>query len=115
MQQQANNAQKAQSYKIAQLQPGLTQLQKSTPTSIVFIVLEQQPAVKTKENVIDNFLIADETACIMLRLWDNDVNLPALKMQPGEIFRLTGGYCSLWKGSLGLYVGRKGKLERIGE
>jgi len=36
-------------------------------------------------------------------------------LQPGDIIKLVRGYSSLWKGSLTLYTGRVGHLEKVGD
>eukprot|EP01089_Gocevia_fonbrunei_P005500 TRINITY_DN15955_c0_g1_i1.p1 TRINITY_DN15955_c0_g1~~TRINITY_DN15955_c0_g1_i1.p1 ORF type:complete len:165 (-),score=23.48 TRINITY_DN15955_c0_g1_i1:59-553(-) len=78
----------------------------------IFIVLEKGAVTKTKENhTISHCLIADNTASIHLSLWDSQGD----SLQPGDIIRLSGGYCTLFKNSLILYSGRYGNLERTGE
>ena len=36
-------------------------------------------------------------------------------VMPGDIVRLTGGYCSIYQQFSTLYAGKHGKIERIGE
>jgi hypothetical protein len=36
-------------------------------------------------------------------------------VQPGDVIRLTGGYCDMWQQAMTLYAGKLGKIERIGE
>ncbi|MEM1566428.1 MAG: hypothetical protein QW510_05020 [Candidatus Bathyarchaeia archaeon] len=52
-------------------------------------------------------LIGDETGCIYLTLWDNNIE----KVQEGETIQIGNGYVSLFKGSMRLNVGRYGTLE----
>lgn len=78
----------------------------------VFIVLEKGSVTRTKdEHTIYQTLVADYTASINISLWDNIGEL----LQPGDIVRLKGGYCTLYKNSLMLYTGKKGSTDRIGE
>eukprot|EP00741_Cyanophora_paradoxa_P025529 tig00000383_g24635.t1 len=91
---------------IAQLRPYLKQV------NCVFIVLEKTSVTKTKEqNTITHALVADSTASVSLSLWDQLGEM----VQPGDILRLKGGYCTLYKNSLVLSSGKLGTIERIGE
>ena len=36
-------------------------------------------------------------------------------VMPGDIVRLTGGYCAIYQQASTLYAGKHGKIERIGE
>jgi len=78
----------------------------------VFIVLEKGTITKTKdEHQIAHALVADNTASVQLSIWDAQ----DAWIQVGDIIRLKGGYCTLFKNSLILYSGRHGSVERIGE
>lgn len=76
-----------------------------------FIVLEPLNTVATPEGTAKLFLVADETASMHLCCWDRYSNL----IHSGDILQLTNGYCSLYKGSPTIYVGAKGKVEKVGE
>jgi replication factor A1 len=52
-------------------------------------------------------LIGDETGCIYLTLWDNNID----KVKEGETINIGNGYVSLFRGSMRLNVGRYGTLE----
>lgn len=52
-------------------------------------------------------LIGDETGCIYLTLWDDNIN----KVKEGETINIGNGYVSLFRGSMRLNVGRYGTLE----
>ncbi|KAL6079670.1 SOSS complex subunit B1 [Balamuthia mandrillaris] len=92
--------------KIADLRPYMKSI------NCLFIVLEKGAVTKTKENhTISDCLVADGSAAIRLSLWDRQGE----SLQPGDIIKLSGGYCTLFKNSLILYSGRHGHLERVGE
>eukprot|EP01117_Protostelium_nocturnum_P017977 TRINITY_DN740_c0_g1_i3.p1 TRINITY_DN740_c0_g1~~TRINITY_DN740_c0_g1_i3.p1 ORF type:complete len:113 (-),score=6.41 TRINITY_DN740_c0_g1_i3:166-504(-) len=93
--------------KISELRP------RQKNVNCVFIVLEKgQINTKTKDNHnITHTLVADQTASIHLSLWDDVGEV----IQPGDLIRLCGGYTSLFKNSLILYVGKYGSIQRIGE
>lgn len=56
-------------------------------------------------------LIGDETGCIYLTLWDDNI----AKVNEGETISIENGYVSLFKGSMRLNVGRYGTLETAKE
>jgi len=55
--------------------------------------------------------VADSTGSVNLSLWDTTADW----LQAGDIIRLKGAHCTLFHGSLILYSGRHGSIERIGE
>ncbi|CAH1789154.1 unnamed protein product [Owenia fusiformis] len=55
--------------------------------------------------------VADKTGCINISLWDEAGDI----LQSGDILRLVKGYAAMWKGSLTLYTGKVGELNKIGE
>lgn len=78
----------------------------------VFIVVDKGTTNQTKDgSVVRKCRVADKTASISFSLW----NEQAEAVEPGDILRLTKGYSSLWKGSMVLYSGKYGILEKIGE
>ncbi|KAI7809122.1 SOSS complex subunit B2 isoform X2 [Triplophysa rosa] len=80
--------------------------------NIVFIVLEIGRVTKTKDgHEVRSCRVADKSGSIAISVWDELGSL----IQPGDIIRLTRGYASIWKGSLTLYTGRGGDLQKIGE
>ncbi|XP_056611693.1 SOSS complex subunit B2 isoform X1 [Triplophysa dalaica] len=80
--------------------------------NIVFIVLEIGRVTKTKDgHEVRSCRVADKSGSIAISVWDELGTL----IQPGDIIRLTRGYASIWKGSLTLYTGRGGDLQKIGE
>jgi len=56
-------------------------------------------------------LIGDETGCIYLTLWDNNID----KVKEGETISIGNGYVSLFRGSMRLNIGRYGTLETAKE
>ena len=58
-----------------------------------------------------HIVIADNTAKMNASLFDSYGEL----VQPGDIVRLTGGYCAIYQQASTLYAGKHGKIERIGE
>jgi len=105
-----------------------------------FIVLEK---LQNNQGATTQYLVADETAAIHLHIWEgdfakmtgnaaaastsptdlNDMNKQAslkkgvessMLLNPGDICRIIGGKCTVFKSSLGLYIG-KGSLERIND
>jgi replication factor A1 len=58
-----------------------------------------------------DLLIGDETGCVYLTLWDDDVE----KVEEGDTVNIKNGYVKLFKGSIRLNVGRYGTLETTEE
>lgn len=58
-----------------------------------------------------DLLIGDETGCVYLTLWDDDVE----KVEDGDTVNIKNGYVKLFKGSIRLNVGRYGTLETAEE
>lgn len=58
-----------------------------------------------------SFKVADQTGCIQCSIWDE----PGKIIQPGDIIRLIKCYASLWRGSLTLYSGKNGEIQRVGD
>ncbi|EGG15803.1 OB fold-containing protein [Cavenderia fasciculata] len=78
----------------------------------IFIVLEKGNAIKKKDGFIYQVLVADNTACINMTLFD----VLGEQVQPGDILRLRGGYATIFHELLNLYVGKSGGIiEKIGE
>eukprot|EP00753_Platysulcus_tardus_P009252 PLAT1889.1.p1 GENE.PLAT1889.1~~PLAT1889.1.p1 ORF type:complete len:193 (+),score=56.62 PLAT1889.1:24-602(+) len=92
--------------KIRELQPFMKAI------NCRFIVLEKESARRSMDgNSIHSLLVADETACVTLSLWDE----LGEAVSPGDILQLENGYASLFKGALVLYVGTHGRLKCVGE
>ena len=53
-------------------------------------------------------LVGDDTGCIILTLWDNNIE----KAGVGETVRVENGYVSLYRGNMRLNIGRFGKIEK---
>lgn len=91
---------------IKDIRPGIKNL------NCLFIVLEVGKPTKTKDShVVRACRVADKTGSIMVSVWDEVGEL----LQPGDIIKFVRGYSSLWKGSLTLYTGRAGHLEKVGD
>eukprot|EP01119_Soliformovum_irregulare_P024181 TRINITY_DN8606_c0_g1_i1.p1 TRINITY_DN8606_c0_g1~~TRINITY_DN8606_c0_g1_i1.p1 ORF type:complete len:160 (+),score=15.15 TRINITY_DN8606_c0_g1_i1:1-480(+) len=76
-----------------------------------FIILEAGPTTVTKDgHLMTTALIADETASVSLCVWDEQGKW----LRPGDIFRMKGGFTTMFKNQMILYAGRQGVLERTG-
>jgi hypothetical protein len=91
--------------KISDLKPYLKNL------NLIFMVLEKGSVTKTKDDkILTQFLIGDPSGCVTLSLWDSGEYI-----QPSDIIRLRGAFCTLFKHSLILYSNRFCIIEKIGE
>jgi hypothetical protein len=93
-------------FQVVELRPFMKNL------SIDIIVLEKNAPMKTKDDKVITLVVADETGCIKMSLFDGKGD----GVRPGDILRVTGGHSSLFKHSLTLYSrANSSKLERIGD
>ncbi|CAG2108676.1 unnamed protein product [Medioppia subpectinata] len=80
--------------------------------SLIAIVLEVgRPNTTKDDHEIRTCKIADRSGSINVCVWDE----PGLHLQSGDICRVVKGYTSLWKGSLTLYTGKVGKIQKISD
>ncbi len=56
-------------------------------------------------------LVGDETGCIYLTLWNNEID----KMTPGQVYVLKNVYTNVYRNSLRLNIGRYGSIEESSE
>jgi len=61
-----------------------------------------------RHQVVD-VLAGDETGCVVLTLWDEDIE----EVEEGKVYELTDGYTSVYKGNLRLNLSRYGKLKEV--
>eukprot|EP00475_Leptophrys_vorax_P000836 TRINITY_DN1044_c0_g3_i1.p1 TRINITY_DN1044_c0_g3~~TRINITY_DN1044_c0_g3_i1.p1 ORF type:complete len:131 (+),score=36.36 TRINITY_DN1044_c0_g3_i1:246-638(+) len=80
--------------------------------NVVFIVLEKLETIVTSgKDRVGKILIADETACMHLSLWNEFIDM----VREGDIIRLHTGHCTLFKDEMTLYMGKEGRIEKIGD
>lgn len=53
-------------------------------------------------------LVGDETACVLLTLWDSDID----KVLVGETYEIENAFTTLFKNSMRLNIGRYGTLKK---
>ena len=63
------------------------------------------------EHRVAEALIADDTGCILLTLWDNAIDDVAID----DVLDIKNGYVNTFRGSMRLNVGRYGTREKIDE
>lgn len=65
---------------------------------------------KTGEQLkVTEALVGDETGSLYLTLWNEDID----KVEIDQIYKINNGYCTVFKGSLRLNIGRYGTIESI--
>jgi len=63
---------------------------------------------KTGEQLkVTEALVGDETGTLFLTLWNEDID----KVDIDQIYKINNGYCTVFKGSLRLNIGRYGTIE----
>ncbi|NIO36191.1 single-stranded DNA-binding protein [Candidatus Bathyarchaeota archaeon] len=60
---------------------------------------------------VSEALVGDGTGCVVLNLWDNQID----KFRKGDVIRIENGYTSLYRGFLRLNIGRHGIAEIVSE
>jgi replication factor A1 len=61
------------------------------------------------EHRVTEALVGDETGCVLLTLWDNQID--ALNI--GDVYEIKNGYTNLFHGSLRLNMGKYGTAEKV--
>lgn len=56
-------------------------------------------------------LVGDETACILLNLWNEDID----RFEVGDVIEIKNGYVKLFQGSMRLNIGRYGEARKLEE
>ncbi len=92
--------------KIEELNPA------SRGVDLLVKVLELNPSreVSTRDgssHSVAEALVGDETGCVLLSLWDNDIQ----RVKVGQTISIKNGYVSLFRGSIRLNIGRYGTME----
>ena len=64
----------------------------------------------TEHRVVDA-LVGDETGCIYLNLWDDNIE----KIKEGDTLNIKNGYINLFRGNMRLNIGRYGSFETVKE
>jgi replication factor A1 len=67
--------------------------------------------VSQGEHRVADALIGDETGCIFLTLWDDDV----VKYAEGDVVQINNGHVSVFRGSMRLSAGKYGTAKKIDE
>jgi replication factor A1 len=63
------------------------------------------------EHRVTEALVGDETGCVLLTLWDNQID----SLNVGEVYEIQNGYTNLFRGSLRLNMGKYGTAEKADE
>ena len=100
----------SESKKIEELNPG------SRSVDLLVKVVEINPPrdVSTKDgstHKVAEALVADTTGCILLSLWDSDIE----KVKVDQSISIKNGYVTLFRGNMRLNTGRYGTIEATTE
>ncbi|MHA1270230.1 MAG: DUF2240 family protein [Candidatus Helarchaeota archaeon] len=84
--------------------------------NIKFKVIEKEEtrelvSRRGEELKVANFLVADETGCIILTAWNLDIE----KVKTGKTYQLINGYINEFRGSLRLNIGKYGEIKELDE
>lgn len=92
--------------KIADLKPRMKRLK------VTFKVIEKGDAREVtikrddSNHLIADALVADETGCVVMPLWDEMID----EVEVGSKYTLSNGYTGTFRGSLRLKIGKYGKI-----
>jgi replication factor A1 len=64
---------------------------------------------ETRQHIISEVLLGDETGSVILTLWDNQIEM----FKAEDVVQIKRGYTTIYKGSLRLNIGRNGSIEKI--
>jgi len=80
----------------------------------LIIKIEEKTEPKEVISKIDNkfhdvceALVGDETGCVFLSLWNENIN----EIEKGKYYKITNVYTNLYKHSLRLNIGNKGQIQ----
>ena len=93
--------------KVETLQP----YAKSVNIKVKVVNVGEVREVSMGERKVADALVGDETGCILMTLWDDDIT----KYEEGDAVQITNGYVSVFRGSMRLSAGRYGAAEKIEE
>jgi replication factor A1 len=54
-------------------------------------------------------LVGDETGCVLLNVWDDQISV----FNKGDVIEIKNGYTSLFRGFLRVNIGRRGTVEKV--
>ena len=75
---------------------------------------EAREVVSRLENAqhkVAEALVGDDTGCVLLTLWDDAIE----KFETEKTYKIENAYCSFFKNSLRLNIGRYGEFEESSE
>jgi replication factor A1 len=98
-----------ESVKIGTLKSNLTNL-----NVVVKILSIGEPRVifsrrDRSEHRVTEAVVGDETGCVLLTLWDNQIDA----LSKDEVYEIKNGYTNLFHGSLRLNMGKYGTAEKV--
>lgn len=95
--------------KVDALKPSLRDL--NIYVKVVGIGEPRQITSRKRQRVhsIAEALVGDETGCVVLNLWDNQITT----FNKGDVIQIKNGYTSRFRGFLRLNIGRHGTAEKV--
>lgn len=73
---------------------------------------EAREITSRRDNTVHSIaeaLVGDETGCVLLTLWDQQIG----KFNEKDVVEIRNGYTSIFKGFLRLNIGRRGVAEKV--
>lgn len=96
--------------KVDELKPNLRKVN----VTVKVVGIGQPRSITFRKNYsvvhrVSEALVGDETGCILLNLWDEQVSV----FNKGDVIEVKNGYTSLFRGFLRLNIGRHGTAEKV--
>jgi len=95
--------------KVDALKPSLRKLN----VTVKVVGIGEPRSITSRKNYsvhrVAEALVGDETGCILLNLWDDQISA----FNKGDVIEIKNGYTSLFRGFLRLNIGRRGTAEKI--
>ncbi len=93
--------------KISELRPGLRNVDTAFKVLEKLNEREVTSRISGKTHRVAEFLVGDETANVVLTLWNNDIE----KVEVGKSYELKNGFVNIFKNSMRLALSRRSELK----
>jgi len=95
--------------KVDALKPGL----RNVNVTVKVVNIGEPRSVTSRRDAsvhrVAEALVGDETGCILLTLWDDQISA----FNNGDVIEVKNGYTSLFRGFLRMNIGRQGIVEKV--
>jgi replication factor A1 len=91
----------------------LKRIIRNANVTVKIVAVEEPRSITSRKDDsvhrIAEALVGDETGCVLLNLWDDQIRA----FNKGDVVEVKNGYTSLFRGFLRLNIGRRGAAEKV--